>query len=183
MTEQMTRGDRETLIKIAKQRARLAKEDAKARSAQLMAEFEMQLDRRYSFDENEVWEAASKAAQNAVNEAQAKITEECERLGIPAEFAPSLSMSWYSRGRNASKEERAEMRRVASAQVEAMQRTAINSIDRVSLETQEQIMIGGLTSDDAKRFLESMPTAEALMPAITVDRVHNLILESKVTKS
>jgi vacuolar-type H+-ATPase subunit H len=178
-TELMTRSDRETLVKIARQRERLAKTEAKERAAILVADFEKQLDRRYHFNENHVWEAATKTAKQVVNDANEQIAAECARLGIPGQFAPKLTMGWSDRGRNDAKEERAEMRRVAMKTIEALERSAKTAIERRSLETQEKIMVGGLTTDDARLFLAAMPTAEALMPAISVDSVETLLLEEK----
>lgn len=176
MAEIMTRADRTTLISIAKKRERLAKSEAKARSAQLMADFEQQLDRRYSFDENSVWEAATKLAEAAVADAKQQIANECERLGIPKEMAPSLHMNWYDRGRNATSQQRVEMRRLAGTQIEALQNAAISAIERQSLETQEKIMVGGLSTDDARLFLEAMPSAQDLMPELTMENVDTLRL-------
>ncbi|UXS69187.1 hypothetical protein FY145_01195 [Agrobacterium tumefaciens] len=181
MTEQMTRADRDTLVKIARQRERVAKSEAKARAAQLMADFEKQLDTRYHYDQNEIWAESVKAAKIAIDEAKAKVAAECERLGIPKEFAPDINLGWRESGRQATKEERAEMRRVATRTVDAMLKAASTAIERRSLETQEKIMVGGLTTEDARQFLESMPTAESLMPALEVDSVKTLLLEEKRT--
>jgi hypothetical protein len=175
----MTRADRETLVKIARQRERLAKSEARERAAKLLADFEKQMDRRYSYDENEVWAEATRLAKDAVEAATAKIEAECERLGIPKDFAPSLNMSWYGKGRNSVKEERQEMRRVATRHIESLQKAAITAIERRSVDTQEKIMVGSLTSEDARRFLEAMPSAEALMPPLSVDSVENLMIEEK----
>lgn len=179
MTETMTRADRETLVKIARQRERVAKTEAKERAARLMADFEKQLDRRYSYDENAIWQTATDIASKTVADANAQIAEECARLGIPKEFAPTLDLDWRERGRNSMKNERAEMRRVATREVDAIEKGARSMIERRSVETQEKIMIGGLTSEDARLFLESMPTAEALMPALTLDKVDALRIEEK----
>ncbi len=181
MTELMTRADRDTLVKIARQRERVAKSEAKSRAAQLLADFEKQLDRRYQYDESEIWTASIKAAKAAVDEAQAKVAAECERLGIPKDFAPTIQLGWESAGRQASRQQRTEMRRVATKQVEAMLKAASNAIERRSLETQEKIMVGGLSTEDARQFLESMPTAESLMPMLEVDSVETLLLEEKRT--
>lgn len=180
-TELMTRSDRDTLIKISRQRERVAKSEAKERSAQLLADFEKQLDRRYHYNENATWDAAMKAAREAFEKANANIAEECSRLGIPAQFAPTLSMGWHMAGRNASKEERAEMRRVATKQIDALQKAAMTAIERRSLETQEKIMVGGLSTEDARQFLESMPTATALMPELSIEKVETLLIEEKRT--
>ena len=100
-----------------------------------------------------------------------QIAQECERLGIPSQFAPRLTMGWHGQWRNGDKEERTEMRRVASKQVDATLKSALAAVERVSVAAQERIMVGGLSTDDARRYLESMPTAEALMPALTLDRL------------
>lgn len=179
MAETMNRADRETLIKIARQRERVAKSESKERSARLMADFEKQLDRRYSYDENEVWEKAVEIAERTVAEANKQIAAECKRLGIPDQFAPKLEMGWRMNGRNASRNERVEMRRVAQREIDALEKAAQTAIARQSVQTQERIMIGGLTTEDARKFLESMPSADALMPELTLDRVERLLIEEK----
>jgi hypothetical protein len=179
MNETMTRSDRETLIKIARQRERVAKSEARERAAALLADFEQQMDRRYSYDENDVWEDANNIAKEAFQRANKQIAEECERLGIPSQFAPRLTMGWHGQWRNSVKEERTEMRRVASKQVDAALKSALAAVERVSVAAQEKIMVGGLSTDDARRYLESMPTAEALMPTLTLDRIEQLMIEGK----
>lgn len=177
MTEAMSRTDRETLVKIARQRERVAKSEAKERAARLMADFEQMMDRRYRYDENDIWEKAVEIAHKTVVESNRQIAEECKRLGIPDQFAPKLSMGWASAGRNASKAERIEMRRIAQRELDAAEKAARTAIERQSVQTQEKIMIGGLTTESARQFLEAMPTAESLMPALSLERVDALRIE------
>lgn len=173
--ETMTRADRETLVKIARQRERLAKTEADERAAHLVSDFELQLDREFSFDENEVWAAAMQSASAVIAEAKLKVATECERLGIPKEFAPDLNVYWHSKGQNASKRRQDELRRIAKRQIEAATKGARTQIERKSIETQERIMVGGLTADTAKQFLEAMPTAEQLMPPVKYGEVQALL--------
>lgn len=173
----MTSAERETLVKIIRQRERVAKGDAKERAARLVADFERQMDTRYSYDENEVWEKAVAAAEFAVREAKVLVQAECDRLGIPRAFAPCISMGWHESGRNESRRERGEMRRVAMKQIEAIEKAARSTIERRSVEAQEAILVGSLTSDDAKQFLEAIPTVEALMPPIEMEKVKVLLLK------
>lgn len=182
MAEAMTRKDRETLITMVKHRERVAKSAATARSAELLAEFEAQLDRRYSYDEDAVWEAATLAAQQFVGEAQARINERCRELGIPSEFAPGLSVTWYSRGRNALQSERAEMRRVAKRRIEQIETDARLAIEQASLKAQEQLWAGGLTTEAAQAFLASMPTVEGLMPVLALEVVQQQLSEKKALR-
>lgn len=174
-TELMTRSDRDTLVKIVRQRERVAKTEAKERSAVLMADFERQLDTNYSFNDSAVWAEATKAANEAVTAAKQKIAEECEKLGIPKEFAPNLSLGWYGKGQNASKERCSELRRIAMRELEAVEKKARTAIEKRSLEMQEKIMITGLSSGEAQDFLAMMPTVDSLMPVLSVDRVEGMI--------
>jgi hypothetical protein len=178
MTDIMTRADRETLLKIARQRERVAKSDAKERAARLVADFEMQLDREYKFDESSIWQTAHAKAEDAAQAANIAIAAECERLGIPKAFAPGLALGWYGKGENAAKGRRAELRRIAARQIEAAEKSARAAIERQSLTIQESIMVSGLTSDQAKLILESMPSPEALMPVLAIQAIKALVGEA-----
>jgi hypothetical protein len=167
----MTSKEREALSKLVRQRERVAKTAATARSAHLLAEFEAQLDRRYDFDEDEVWAAATAKATEVVAIAQRMVEQRCAELGIPAQFAPGLSVGWYGRGRNALVAERAEMRRLARRRIEEIEAKARASIEASSLLAQEQLMLGGLTTDAARAHVESLPSVEDLMPSIDIEQV------------
>jgi hypothetical protein len=162
----MTRRDREDLAKLCRQREKLAKHQVEAHKAALKADFERKLAAVYSFDQNDIWAKAAVAASAATKAAQQTIAAECQRLGIPKEFAPSIHTNWYGRGENAVPARRAELRKVADSKIEAMARDAKFRIEQFSLETQTKLLAGGLESADAKAFLESMPTAAQLMPAM-----------------
>ena len=64
VTATMTRRERDDLAKLVRQRERLMKTLAAQRSAELMADVEAQLARIYDFDEDEVWAAATEAADS-----------------------------------------------------------------------------------------------------------------------
>lgn len=179
MSDTLTKGERETLLKMIRQRERVAKTEASARSGHLLAEFEAQLDRKYDYDEDEVWSKATSAAQQVTAEAQRMIDERCRELGIPADFAPGLSVSWYSRGRNALQSERAEMRRLAKRRIEQIENDARLAIEQASLRAQEQLWGTGLTSEAAQAFLGQMPTADSLMPALALEAVQAALSEKK----
>lgn len=56
---------------------------------------------------------------------------------------------------------------MAETQIEAIERKAITEIELSCLKAQEQIAVAGLTSDAARAFIESLPSIERLMPALT----------------
>jgi hypothetical protein len=114
-------------------------------------------------------------ADKAIELAQIEIAARCKELGIPAEFAPGLSMFWHGRGHNAVAERRTELRRAAKSKIEAIEKEALSKIEGLSLEAQTQIIAHGLESEAAKNFLEAMPSLEALMPPVMVAEIQSLV--------
>ncbi len=68
-------------------------------------------------------------------------------------------------------ERRTELRRVAYTKIDELEKHAKLAIDRQSAETQTKLLADGLTSEDARRWLESMPTAEQLMPPVSMAEI------------
>ena len=170
----MTRAERTDLGALIRRREKLLKTAAKQRAAELLANFEKQISTIFSYDDDETWKAAFASAEKAVGDAKAVIAEQCRKLGIPPEFAPDLSLGWYGRGENAVSQRRTELRRVAKTEIDALEARAKTEIERVSVEQQTALISDGLTSVAAQAFLEQMPTAENLMPALDMDQIKAL---------
>jgi hypothetical protein len=168
LTTTMTKTEHERLSRLIRQHVTLTKAGAKERVATLKADFEQQLDTRYSYDTDEVWNEAVKVADKAVDEANEKIAERCRKLGIPKQFAPSMTSRWWDRGRNSVKEERAEMRRVAYTRLDALAQSAVLAVEKEALRLQTELTAGSLDSADAKAFLGRLPAIEKLMPALNL---------------
>jgi hypothetical protein len=172
----MTNRERTDLISLCKQRARVAKQMAGHRAAELMADFEARLATEYAWDDDETWAEAHRITDDAIADANAMITQRCRDLGIPKRFAPSIDGFWRGRGENASKQRREELRRVARTRIDAMTKGAQTQIDRAALEVQTYLVSEGLESAAARQFLESgMPTVESLMPSLAVPEVEKLL--------
>jgi hypothetical protein len=165
MHEPMSRRDREDLAKLVRKREKLAKTKTESVAAERLADFEQQLASKYAPGDDPVWAELHQAADEAVTEADAKLGERCKELGIEDRFRPRVSAGWYSRGENAVAERRTELRAVAKSRIDADARVAKAEIERHSVEVQTQLISGGLESEEARRFLASMPTPQALMPA------------------
>lgn len=168
MTTEMTKGERSDLASLAKERARVAKLGVEQRKAEHLADVEAQLAARYSFNDDR-WADLTKTAEAAVNAADEVVAERCREIGIPEQFRPSIGVSWYSRGENASRERRAELRRVAASTLDAAAKRAKFAIDQTKVEVLTSLTASGLRTEEAAAFLQSMPTVEELMPAIDVD--------------
>jgi hypothetical protein len=159
----LSRNETHDLSMIIKDRAKVLKAHAEEQAAHCIADFEKKLAAVYSWDQDEIWQAATEEAQKVVAESQAKIAARCEDLGIPKSFAPAIGMSWSGRGENALNSRRAELRRVAKTSIEAMMKAAITKIEKQSLELRTQIVSLAVLSDAARVFLESLaPVDEAM---------------------
>jgi hypothetical protein len=152
-------------------RARVAKADATAVAARRRAEFAAQLAATYHWDTDDTWREAHRLAEAAVDRAREEIQARSRELGIPKRFAPDLGLQWWGRGENASRERRAELTKVAHTKIEQLEKEAKHAIERASVEIQTRLVADGLESAEARAFLDSMPTAEQLMPALTVEEV------------
>jgi hypothetical protein len=172
----MSNRERTELISLCKQRAKLAKQMAAYRAADLLAGFEAQLASEYSWDGEETWAEAHGIVDEAVADANARILDRCRELGIPPRFSPSIEHYWRNRGENASRERRAELRKVAASRIDAMTKGAQVQIDRAALEVQTYLVGEGLETEAAREFLESgLPTVETLMPALAVPEIERML--------
>lgn len=167
----MTKGERDDLLRLVRQRERVLKSAAEKRSADMLADFEKKCTDRYPFANDETWAKAAKMAEDSVTEADRMIAERAAELGIPDEFRPSIKHAYFERGEGAFKARQSELRRLAKAQIEALEKTARVEIERMSVNAQTEIIANGLSSDAAKAFLAQMPKIEALMPSLDLSQI------------
>ncbi len=175
MTDVMTRGEIANLERLIRKQERVLKAATDQRAAELKADFEAKVSAQYSFDDDKIWKDAFKLAREAVDAAQAEVAKRCEEIGVPAEFAPSIECHWYSRGENAVRQRRDELRRKADAEIAALKRSARTQIEMWSLRAQTDLASRTLTSEAAKTFLDSMPATAELMPKLEYQQVHALL--------
>ncbi len=167
----MTKGEREDLQRLIRQREKVLKSAAKQRSSELLADFENQLGSIYSFDDDAVWKEAARIAGEEAAKADAKVAARAAQLGIPKDFAPKCSFSWYGRGENGVEKRRIELRKMAATRISAIEAKAITEIELGCLEAQTSIAASGLTSEAARAFLDHLPKLEDLMPALSYEQV------------
>jgi hypothetical protein len=165
----MNRGDRDELLKLARLRARLAKTEAAERAKILIAEAEDLMAAQFEA-EDRLWGEAIVIAREAALKANEQIIAQCSLLGIPARHAPGLELRWRSRGEDLlSGARRDELRKLMHARLDALTAAAKTRIDKALLETETVLIAGSLESGEARAFLAAMPTAEDLMPALSLD--------------
>jgi hypothetical protein len=163
----MTQAERAELAKVVRLRARVAKDEVGHQEAIRLADVEAQLSARFSVSD-EAWADIAAQAEAVVAAADAEIAKRCEAMGIRKEFRPSSVAHWYSRGENALKQRRAELRKAAQTKIAADGKGFKVAIDRWAADKLTQLAAGALESADAKAFLESMPSIDELMPRIMV---------------
>lgn len=169
-TEPMSRPERKDLAEMVRRRERLEKTMVKQRAAELIADIEEKLAAQFAADDAR-WADVTKAASEAIKGYEAELARRCDEIGIPAEFRPSLYLSWSSRGQNGDRERRAELRKVAHSRIAAIADAARTQVEQRSVRLQEQLLSGGLTSEEAVAFFNALPPVGDLMPALDVGDV------------
>lgn len=173
----MTKGEREDLVRLVKQRERVAKTAAEQRSAAMLAEFEQQISAVHSFATNDIWKAATEVAIDAAKKANEVVMAEADRLGIPREFQPKLNFSWARRGENEYAARRDELRRVAKAEIDALEKVARVQIESASVSAQTEIIANGLSSAAAIEFLNRLPAIDSMMPCLDITQIQAKLVE------
>jgi hypothetical protein len=164
--QKLSRQETHDLSMIIKDRSKVLKAEVGRLASRHKADFEAQLATSYKWEEDDIWKEATEKAMEIVAQSQQMIEQRCLKLGIPVRYAPRLGISWQGRGENALNERRAELRRVAEAQNEAMAADAMVKIEKQSLDLRTQVVAMGVLSDNAKVFLESLAPVEEAMRAL-----------------
>ena len=63
------------------------------------------------------------------------------------------------------------MRKAADAEIDAQRKNAKVKISLLASEIRVRLLAGSLESEEAKQFLESMPTVTDLMPVLSLKRI------------
>jgi hypothetical protein len=168
-TPTMTKADREALAVLARKRAKQAEREAVMREKVLLAEVQDLITAEYEA-RDALWADAAALAEQYAAKANAQIQARCADLGIPSKHAPGLELGWRRRsGDFVDSKRRAELFKLAETRLAALTETAKTVINANLLRVEEQLILGGLDSDEAREFLASMPTVEQLMPALSLD--------------
>jgi hypothetical protein len=163
----MSRAERQDLSRVVRLRAKIVRSELETQADRILAEFEQQLAAKYS-KSHELWADIVKDAEQVAAKADAEIARKCREKGLVEAFRPRLNAEWYSRGENADKNRRDELRRVAETEVEAQLGIAKDKVNRAEADLLTRIMADGLTSATATNFLETMPSIDDLMPKLTL---------------
>jgi hypothetical protein len=159
--------DREELSRVIRLRAKVTRADVDRRKLDLMAELEQQLSQRFKMDAD-LWKDVTAKAEAAVAEADAQIAGIRRERGVPEEFRPKLTLNWWSRGENALASRRAELRKVGLARIEAAAAAGKLAVEAKEADLLTALIADGLETDDARKWLETIPGAKELLPASVI---------------
>ena len=162
-----TKAERDDLQKVARMRAKVARDTVAVREAELLADVEQQLSEIYRSND-EAWEGSTERIQAVIDEENRRVREVLDARGVPRSFQPQHGRYWAGRGENAFPQRRAELRLRAQTRIAANGKAAKLAINTAEAQVLTEIIAGGLTSDVARAFLESIPTPEQLMPPLSV---------------
>lgn len=168
----MTRTERSDLSKIVRMRMRVVRSEIKQKAAEALASVEKQLAAAYPMNDPR-WKKISEDAEAMIRQTDKKIAALCREMGVPESFRPSLNLQWYSRGENATKNRRAELRNVAVSRIEARVKTGNLEADRSEAEILTRIAASGLESAEAVKFLADLPSADALVPKLMLEELES----------
>jgi hypothetical protein len=173
----MTKGERDELAKVVRLRARVAKADVDASKARLLADFEEQVATEYDMHD-ERWAKYVREGQAAVAVANEQIKRAFEESGIPESFAPTAHVVWQPRGDDwIGKRRRDELRNVAAKRLDAQAKTAKVEVDRAAAHLLGELAAAALTSEEARAWLERLPSIAELMPGLRLVEVEDEIGE------
>jgi vacuolar-type H+-ATPase subunit H len=175
----LSRNETHDLSMIIKERTKVLRAYAEEQAAKCLADFEGKVSKIYQYDQDEVWKRATEEAMEVVKKSQEKIEERCRKLGIPKDLSPQLQLGWEGRGQMKAAARRAELRRVAKSEIDAMLKAAIVKIEKQALDLRTQVVAMGLLTSEATLFLESLAPVEDAMQAIDFAQIETKMLEQK----
>ena len=181
--DKMTKHDLDMLLQLDRNEAKALKAATEARRAQVIAQGEADIARRYTIDHRPEWEKAYQEAQAIIDKLNKRIAADVEEEGSRAEFAPSAEICWLSRGENVLKDRRAELRRVLESEAMAQREAACAAIDLYSVKAQRELLMCGLDTEIAKQILAQRPKLEAVMPMLRLGDLEKKLDASQLAES
>ena len=169
--EPMNKRDREQLAQVAKMRSRVAKASVEQREMALRSQVEDELQAMFAAEDQLVARAEEIAGEFG-QRANRELAEKLEEEGIPEQFRPQLGLmkaeSIMGRRAESNAMRRGSLRQLAGARIKTLGAAAKVEVDRQCADTVERLVTGGLSNDEARQFLEEMPTIDQLMMAPSV---------------
>jgi hypothetical protein len=159
----ITKTERAELRSVVRQQFRVLRAEVTQRKAELYADVEDQIADRFGADDR-TWAGVMHEVHEAVLECNRRINDAFYRAGYQ-ERGRSERM-WIGEP-NIRKPEgkRNELRHQAGSRIEAQVKGAMLNLDRREADLLRTLAIGAIESEEARAFLEALPTVGELVPA------------------
>jgi hypothetical protein len=168
----LTQRDRDALLKLARERADVAKVTARRRTADMLAQFELEMQQHYERQDNEVFSRVTDVLAVDVQKAREEINKECERLHIPVKFRPQIRVAWDPGG--ACGVERQMLLELAKKQAAAQEMRAFEAIEQATVEAKTAIVAASFDPGVAMQALNAMPSVQTLIPPMSFSHIEQL---------
>jgi hypothetical protein len=179
MNARMNKSELEAISRALRANVKAAKVAIIALGPKLKAEFEVQLSVSYPANGDPVWKEALQTVYDTYRIQEGRVEARCEELRIPVRFRPHLTppgwLNSWQHGCGDFKDMRAEMRRLAGAQIDDMLKSRMAQLELDSANIQFEIASQGCVTDAAKEFLARLPSVDSLIPPRKVSEVEALI--------
>lgn len=173
--KRLTNREVELIIRALKANVKTAKQCSATIKAKLREEFELQLNTLYPIQNDPVFSEQFAILQACWEKCQQAVTDRCAQRNIPDRFRPRLEIGWEVGRLQLFKDLRAQMRKLAWAQIDANVQETLEAIERQSSNMQLQIIGAGNLTDAAREFMAKLPSIEQLMPPVKATEVYAIL--------
>jgi hypothetical protein len=171
----MTKGERDELRRLVRQRTKVLRDEVKARTAELAADVEQQLIARF-YERDEKRLEAEREIQGIIAAANVQVSEALAKTdshltGVGRSFIEPGRIFWDTSDRHA-------LRAAAIKDIEARAAAAVLVLSRQEVTLLEQLARGALESAEAMAFLDSIPSVGELVPAARMEELEAALRNS-----
>jgi len=167
----MSKTERNELCKIIRQQVRVLRAEIAQRRAEMLVEIEHEIAERYR-DEDLAWAEAQRIGNAIAAEADRKVNETFRRLIGDTFVEERIVSAWLPRQ---PKEHRTALKREAERRVDAAVKAALVRLARQEADLLRGLSVDLIESEEARRFLASLPVAAELVAAPSLHELEAVV--------
>ena len=159
----MTKAERTELQSIVRRQFKVLRSEVAQRQVELLADMEAEIAAKYA-ETDEKWSTLVDGIRMICESAEREVetfVRSSDFENVQPRFGSWMGMHNLPRPEDG----RSELRRVATAQIAARAAEAKLSLERQEADILRDLAMGALESDEAHRFLRSIPSVGELIPA------------------
>lgn len=165
----ITKGERQELRSIVRQQFKVLRAEVEQRRAELLSSIEDEITEKYK-EKDQQWSVIQHEIHEACMEANRRINDALYNGGYQVKGG-SERMWVTTPPISQPQADRMELRRHATVRITAQVKAALLKLDRDEADLLRNLAVGALESDEARAFLQAIPSVSELVP---VARLHEL---------